>query len=157
VSDARPPPTSEATKEIQHAPSTPIKKEQKKCVAQVCDGWCSGSNEGCARHHHSNSLLKLQAVTGSSPEGSHASALLHLHTQARSGIRYECPASYTAAIQCVTHTAVMGLRGKVLVAGGLGVFKIWFYFSLSYSDLICYRLNFLFSPSSVCFVRDSNW
>ena len=41
--------------------------------------------------------------------------------------------------------------------GGGRCFKIWFYFSLSYSDLIGDELNFLFSLSSVCFVRDSNW
>jgi len=35
-------------------------------------------------------------------------------------------------------------------------FKIWFYFSLSYSDLIGDELNSLFSPSSVCFVYDGN-
>jgi len=37
------------------------------------------------------------------------------------------------------------------------IFKIWIYFSLSYSHLIGDELNSLFSPSSVCFVRDSNW
>jgi len=36
------------------------------------------------------------------------------------------------------------------VMGG-SCFKIWFYFSLSYSDLIADELNSLFSPSSVCF------
>ena len=36
-------------------------------------------------------------------------------------------------------------------------FKIWFYFLLSYSDLIGYELNSLFCPSSVCVVCDSNW
>jgi len=36
-------------------------------------------------------------------------------------------------------------------------FKIWIYFSLCYSDLIGDELNSLFSPSSVCFVRDGNW
>jgi len=36
-------------------------------------------------------------------------------------------------------------------------FKIWFYFSQSYSDLIGGELNSLFSASSVCFVSDSNW
>ena len=43
--------------------------------------------------------------------------------------------------------------------GGVGgrCFKIWFYFSLSYSDLIGDELNSLFSPGSVCFVRDGNW
>jgi len=43
--------------------------------------------------------------------------------------------------------------------GGVGgrCFKIWIYFSLSYSDLIGDELNSLFSPSSVCFVHDSNW
>jgi len=43
--------------------------------------------------------------------------------------------------------------------GGVGgrCFKIWFYFSLSYSDLIGDELNSLFSPSSICFFRDSNW
>jgi len=40
---------------------------------------------------------------------------------------------------------------------GEGVFKIWNYFSLSYSDLIGDKLNSLFSPSSVFFVHDSNW
>jgi len=42
--------------------------------------------------------------------------------------------------------------------GGVGgrCFKIWVYFSLSYSDLIGDELNSLFSPSSVCFVHDSN-
>jgi len=42
--------------------------------------------------------------------------------------------------------------------GGVGGrrFKIWFYFSLSYSDLIGDKLNSLFSSSSVCFVCDSN-
>jgi len=39
---------------------------------------------------------------------------------------------------------------------GKVVSKIWFYFSLSYSDLIGDELNSLFSPCSVCFVRDSN-
>jgi len=43
--------------------------------------------------------------------------------------------------------------------GGVGgrCFKIWIYFSLSYSDLIGDELNSLFSISSVCFVHDSNW
>jgi len=43
--------------------------------------------------------------------------------------------------------------------GGVGgrCFKIWFYLSLSYSDLIGDELNSLFSPSSICFVCDSNW
>jgi len=43
--------------------------------------------------------------------------------------------------------------------GGLGgrCFKIWIYFSLSCSDLIGDELSPLFSPSSVCFVCDSNW
>jgi len=40
--------------------------------------------------------------------------------------------------------------------GGRG-FKIWIYFSLSHSDLIVDELNFLFSPSLVCFFCDSNW
>jgi len=41
-------------------------------------------------------------------------------------------------------------------AGVLGrCFKIWIYFSLSYSDLIGGELNSLFSP--VCFFRDGNW
>jgi len=35
--------------------------------------------------------------------------------------------------------------------------KIWFYFSLSCSDLIGDELNSLFFPSSVCFVCESNW
>jgi len=43
--------------------------------------------------------------------------------------------------------------------GGVGgrCLKIRIYFSLSYSDLIGDELNSLFSPSSVCFVHDSNW
>jgi len=43
--------------------------------------------------------------------------------------------------------------------GGVGgrCFKIWFYFLLPHSDLIGDELNSLFSPSSVCFVCDSNW
>jgi len=43
--------------------------------------------------------------------------------------------------------------------GGVGgrCFKIWIYFSLYHSDLIGDELNSLFSPSSVCFVHDSNW
>jgi len=43
--------------------------------------------------------------------------------------------------------------------GGVGgrCFKIWIYFSLSYSDLIGDELNSLFSTSSVCFASDSNW
>jgi len=43
--------------------------------------------------------------------------------------------------------------------GGVGgrCFKIWIYFSLSSSDLTGDKLNSLFSPSSVCFVRDGNW
>ena len=41
--------------------------------------------------------------------------------------------------------------------GGRRCFKIWIYFSLSYSDLVGDELNSLFSPSSVWFVRDSNW
>jgi len=41
------------------------------------------------------------------------------------------------------------------VVGGR-CFKICFYFSLSYSDLIGDEVNSLFSPSSVCFVHDSN-
>jgi len=36
-------------------------------------------------------------------------------------------------------------------------FKIWFYFSLSHSDLIGDKLNSVFSSSSVCFAPDSNW
>jgi len=46
--------------------------------------------------------------------------------------------------------------GKVFLSiegGG----KICFYFSLSYSDLIVDELNSLFSPRSICFVRDGNW
>jgi len=35
-------------------------------------------------------------------------------------------------------------------------FKIWFYFSLFYSDLVGDKLNSLFSPSPICFVRDSD-
>jgi len=46
-----------------------------------------------------------------------------------------------------------GQKGRV----GGRCFKIWFYFSLSYSDMIGDELNSLFSPSSVCFVCDSNW
>jgi len=38
-----------------------------------------------------------------------------------------------------------------------GVLRPGFIFSLSYSDLIGDELNSLFSPSSVCFVCDSNW
>jgi len=38
-----------------------------------------------------------------------------------------------------------------------GVLRSGFIFSLSYSDLIGDKLNSLFSPGSVCFVRDSNW
>jgi len=43
--------------------------------------------------------------------------------------------------------------------GGVGGrwFKIWIYFSLSCSGLVGDELNSLFSPSSVCFVHDSNW
>jgi len=44
--------------------------------------------------------------------------------------------------------------------GGVGgrSFKIHFYSSLSYSDLIGDKFKtFLFSPSPVCFVRDGNW
>jgi len=43
--------------------------------------------------------------------------------------------------------------------GGVGrrCFKIWIYFSLSYSDLIGDELNSLFSPGSVFFVHDGNW
>jgi len=43
--------------------------------------------------------------------------------------------------------------------GGVGgrCFKIWIFFSLSYSDLIGDELNSLFFPSSVWFVHDSNW
>jgi len=43
--------------------------------------------------------------------------------------------------------------------GGVGgrCLKIWFYFSLSYSDLIDDELSSHFAPSSVCFVRDGNW
>jgi len=43
--------------------------------------------------------------------------------------------------------------------GGVGgrCLKIWIYFSLSSSDFIGDELNSLFSPSSVCFVRDVNW
>jgi len=42
--------------------------------------------------------------------------------------------------------------------GGVGgrCFKICICFSLSYSDLIGDELNSLFSPSSVCFVHESN-
>ena len=43
--------------------------------------------------------------------------------------------------------------------GGIGgkCFKIWLCFSLSYSDVISDEFNSLSSPSSVCFVRGSNW
>jgi len=43
--------------------------------------------------------------------------------------------------------------------GGVGqsVLRSGFIFSLSYSDLTGDELNSLFSPSSVCFVCDSNW
>jgi len=37
------------------------------------------------------------------------------------------------------------------------VFKICFYYSLSYPDLIGDKLNFFFSPSSGCFVCGGNW
>jgi len=37
---------------------------------------------------------------------------------------------------------------------GEGVFKFWFSFSLSYSDLIGNKTN---SASQVCFAHDSNW
>jgi len=41
---------------------------------------------------------------------------------------------------------------------GEGVLRSGFIFSLCYSDMIGDELNFLvFSPSSVCFVHDSNW
>jgi len=40
---------------------------------------------------------------------------------------------------------------------GEGVLRSGFIFLLSCSDLIGDELNSLFSPSSVCFVRDSNW
>ena len=46
--------------------------------------------------------------------------------------------------------AVPGKEGRV----GGRCFKIWFYFSLPYSDLIG---NKLISPSHVCFACDSNW
>jgi len=46
--------------------------------------------------------------------------------------------------------------GKKGRAGGR-CFKIWIYFLLFYFDLIVDELNSLFSPSSVCFVSDSNW
>jgi len=46
-----------------------------------------------------------------------------------------------------------GKKGRV----GGRCSKIWISFSLFYSDLICDKLNFLFSPISVCFVRDSSW
>ena len=46
-----------------------------------------------------------------------------------------------------------GKKGAV----GARCIKIWLYFSLSYSDFIGDKLNSLFSPSSVCFVRHSNW
>jgi len=36
-------------------------------------------------------------------------------------------------------------------------FKIWFYFSLCYSDLIGHNLNSVFSPSSICFVHGDKW
>ena len=42
--------------------------------------------------------------------------------------------------------------------GGMGgrCLKIWIYFSISYSDLVGDKLNFLFFPSSVCFVHDGS-
>jgi len=40
---------------------------------------------------------------------------------------------------------------------GEGVLRSGFIFSLPYSDLIGDELNFLFSPSPVCFVHDVNW
>jgi len=46
-----------------------------------------------------------------------------------------------------------GKKGEV----GGRCLKIWIYFSPFYSDLIGDELNSLFSPSSVCFVHDSNW
>ena len=48
--------------------------------------------------------------------------------------------------------------GKKGGVGGRCVFKIWFCFSLSYSDLIGNKLNwFIFSPNRVCFACDHNW
>jgi len=43
--------------------------------------------------------------------------------------------------------------------GGVGgrSFKVWIYFSLSYSGLLGDKLNSFLSSSSVCFVRDGNW
>jgi len=51
-----------------------------------------------------------------------------------------------------------GSEAEPVEKGGVGgrCFKLWIYFSLSYSDLIGDELNSLFSPSSVCFVCDSN-
>jgi len=46
--------------------------------------------------------------------------------------------------------------GKNGREGGRG-FKIYFFFSLSYSDLTDDKLNFIFSPSSICSVRDGSW
>jgi len=40
---------------------------------------------------------------------------------------------------------------------GEGVLRLSFHFLLSYSDLIGDKINFLLSPSSVCFVCDGNW
>jgi len=52
-----------------------------------------------------------------------------------------------------------GIEVEPTKKGGVGgrCFKIWFYFSLSYSDSIGDELNSLFSPSSVCLVHESNW
>jgi len=49
-----------------------------------------------------------------------------------------------------------GSEAELGKKGGVGgrCFKIWLYFSLSYSDLTGDELNFLFSPSSVCFARE---
>jgi len=40
--------------------------------------------------------------------------------------------------------------------GGRG-FKIYFYFSLSYSDLVGDKLHIFFSPIPICFVCGGNW
>jgi len=59
----------------------------------------------------------------------------------------------------VTPIPLKGSEAEPGKKGGVGgrCFKTWFYFSLPYSDLNGDELNFFFSPSSVCFVSDSNW
>ena len=63
-------------------------------------------------------------------------------------------------LQPVGRTHIGEVCGELSPMGGTSrwsrgrCFKVWFYFSVSYSDLIGDELNFLLSPSSVCFVRD---